>query len=205
MNSDQVHKFDHGKNMVSAEYEAAKALYAAYPELVPEPIAWGSYKEEDEVYFLLIRFYELSGDIPDVSDFPALLAKIQMRPEAKSKTGDFGFPITTYGGRNPTVYPMGKSWETTLAGSLEAAFIAEEETQGPDAEMTRLRDSLFNKVIPRLIRPLETEGRSVDPILCHGDLWDGNASIDAATGDPKIFDPAPLWAHKECKIGRLDT
>lgn len=189
--------------MVSSEYTGAKALHSAYPELVPEPIAWGTYKEEDEVYFLIIRFCELSGDIPDVSDFPALLARLQNRPQAKSKTGEFGFPIITYGGRNPSVFPMSKSWETTITGCLEAAFIAEEQTHGPDTEMTRLRNELFRKVIPRLIRPLETEGRHIDPVLCHGDLWDGNASVDAATGEPKIFDPTPLYAHKECEFRDL--
>lgn len=188
--------------MVSSEFTGATALYQAYPEIVPEPIAWGTYKEEDEVYFLLIRFYELSGDIPDVSDFPALLAKLQDRPQAKSKTGEFGFPIITYGGRNPSVFPLSKSWEATLTGCLEAAFIQEEQTHGPDDELTRLRDELFRKVIPRLIRPLETEGRHIDPVLCHGDLWDGNASVDAATGEAKIFDPTPLYAHKECKFGK---
>jgi fructosamine-3-kinase len=186
--------------MVSSEYIGAQALHNAYPELVPEPIAWGTYKQEHEVYFLLVRFYDLSGDIPHVSVFPSLLAKVQTRPEAKSKTGEFGFPIVTYGGRNPSVFPMSKSWEATLTGCLEAAFIAEEQTHGPDAEMTRLRDALFLKVLPRLVRPLETEGRHIDPVLCHGDLWDGNVSVDTATGDPKTFDPTPLYAHKECRF-----
>lgn len=186
--------------MVSAEYTAAQAMHSAYSELVPEPIAWGTYKSEEEVYFLLMRFYDLSGDIPDVSTFPALLAKLQTRLGAKSTTGEFGFPIISYGGRNPSVYPMSKSWETTFTGCLEAAFTAEEQTQGPDPEMIRLRDELFLKVIPRLIRPLETEGRRIEPILCHGDLWDGNVSVDKATGQPKIFDPAPVYAHRECKL-----
>ncbi|POS75160.1 hypothetical protein DHEL01_v206446 [Diaporthe helianthi] len=196
----KIHKFEHGKSMVSSEYTAAQAMYSAYPELVPEPIAWGTYKAEDEVYFLLMRFYDLSGDIPDVSTFPALLARLQTRPEAKSKTGEFGFPIITYGGRNPSVFPLSKSWEATLTGCLEAAFIAEEQTHGPDPEMTRLKGELFLKVIPRLVRPLESEGRRIEPILCHGDMWDGNVSVDKATGKPKIFDPTPLYAHREYEL-----
>jgi protein-ribulosamine 3-kinase len=185
--------------MVSSEYIGARALYSVYPELVPEPIAWGTYKNHDEVYFLLMRFYDLSGDIPDVSVFPPLLAKLQRRRQAKSKTGEFGFPIVTYGGRNPAIFPLSKSWETTLTGCLEAVFAAEEQTHGADEALTRLREGMFRKVIPRLIRPLETEGRHIDPVLCHGDLWDGNVSVDTATGHPKMFDPTPLYAHKECK------
>lgn len=186
--------------MASSEYEAVKVLYSVYPEIVPEPMAWGRYKEEDEVYFFVTRFYELSGDIPDVTDFPALLAEMHKRPEARSKTGEFGFPIITYGGRNPVKFPLSKTWEECLTKCFQEAFAAEEQTQGPDPELTRLREALFAKVIPRLIRPMETEGRHLEPILCHGDLWDGNASVDAATGEPKIFDPTPLWAHNEYEM-----
>lgn len=195
-----MHRFDHGKNMASSEYEATKVLHSVYPEIVPEPMAWGSYKGEDEVYFFVARFYEMSGGIPDVSDLSALLAEMHKRPGAKSKTGEFGFPITTYGGRNPVKFPLSKTWEQCLTRCFKEAFAAEEQAQGPDPELTRMREALFTKVIPRLIRPMETAGRHVEPILCHGDLWDRNASIDAATGQPKIFDPTPIWAPNECEL-----
>lgn len=186
--------------MVRSEYESTKVAYAAWPELVAEPIGWGTYKEEDEVYFLISRFHELSGDIPDVSDFPALLAEMHKKPEAKSKTGEFGFHVTTYGGRNPQTFPLSKTWEECFTKGLKNTFAAEEETQGPDPELTTLREALFTKVVPRLLRPMETEGRKVEPTLCHGDLWDGNASIDAATGEPKIFDVCAVYAHNECEL-----
>lgn len=185
--------------MVSAEYEAIRVLYAAWPEIVPEPMAWGSYEAELDIYFLVCRFVELSGDIPDVSDFPALLAKMHKRPESRSPTGLFGFDITSYGGRLPVPYPLGKTWEECLTKCLQTMFDTEEAVQGPDTDMQSLRQRLFSKVVPRLIRPLETDGRVLQPTLCHGDLWDGNASMDASTGEPKVFDPVPLYAHNECE------
>lgn len=185
--------------MVSAEYEAMKTLHAAWPELVPEPISWGAYESEEDVYFFICRFVELSGDIPDISDFPALLAKMHKRPESKSPTGLFGFHITSHGGRMPVPYPLSKTWEECFTRCLEALFNAEEAIQGIDSEMQSLRRSLFFKVIPRLLRPLESNGRVLRPTLCHGDLWDGNASIDAATGEPKVFDAVPTYAHNECE------
>ncbi|KAK3315093.1 hypothetical protein B0H66DRAFT_642375 [Apodospora peruviana] len=59
----------------------------------------------------------------------------------------------------------------------------------------------IDMVIPRLLRPLETEGRTLIRTLVHGDLWDGNASVDVSTGRPLIFDPTPLYAHNEYGMG----
>jgi protein-ribulosamine 3-kinase len=104
----------------------------------------------------------------------------------------------TYSGRNPQYFPPSKSWEECFTLGLKAEFEQEERTHGPDAEMRRLRDEFFDKVIPRLLRPLETEGRKVTPRLVHGDLWDGNASVDVNKGNPVIFDAVPIYAHNEC-------
>ena len=60
----------------------------------------------------------------------------------------------------------------------------------------------FDKVVPRLLRPLETGGRSIRPSLIHGDLWHGNAETDAETGEPVIFDAASFYAHNECKSAK---
>ncbi|KAK3935809.1 hypothetical protein QBC46DRAFT_461873 [Diplogelasinospora grovesii] len=189
----KVHQFEHGKNMASSEFEAMKTLYNVMPEMVVEPVAWGAYVEEPDTYFFVCRFYDLmlgdsnrgdtdkkSNKIPDVSVFPALVAELHKRGE--SKTREFGFPLTTYGGRLGTV------------------FDAEEKTQGPDEELTRLREGIMTKVIPRLLRPLETEGRTLTARLVHGDLWDGNASVDVNTGRPVIFDPTTLYAHNEYEM-----
>lgn len=185
--------------MVSSEFEAMTALYRLMPELVAEPLGWGEYEEEPDIYFFLCRFCELSDTIPDVSDFPALIAEMHKRGAAEDK-GEFGFPIVTYGGRNPHWFPVTKSWEETFTKGLERAFEMDEIAQGPDEELSQLREGILNMVIPRLLRPLESEGRKVAATLVHGDLWDGNASIDTNTGLPVIFDATPLYAHNECEL-----
>ncbi|AEO68575.1 uncharacterized protein THITE_2118142 [Thermothielavioides terrestris NRRL 8126] len=195
----KVHQFEHGKNMVSAEYYAMSLLYSVVPHMVAEPLGWGAYTDEPETYFYLCRFLELSGNIPSVTDFPKLVAEFHQR--GRSPTGEFGFPITTYGGRNPQTFPLCKSWEECFSRGLENIFDMEEKTHGPDEEMRQLRRGLMTKVIPRLLRPLETEGRVLTPTLVHGDLWDGNASVDKATGRPMIFDATPLYAHNEYELG----
>lgn len=184
--------------MVSAEYFGMKLLYKAAPELVAEPLAWGAYTEEPDTYFFICRFHELSDGIPGVTDFPKLVAEFHKRNV--SETGEFGFPITMYGGKNPQTFPLSKTWEGCFSKGLEKIFDMEEQTHGPDDELQQLREGLFTKVIPRLLRPLETEGRILTPTLVHGDLWDGNASVDVATGNPMFFDATPLYAHNECEF-----
>ena len=68
-----------------------------------------------------------------------------------------------------------------------------------DTEFEELKKRVMDKVIPRLLRQLETGGRSITPCLVHGDLWDGNASVNVDTGKSTIFDGTPLYAHNECE------
>ena len=75
----------------------------------------------------------------------------------------------------------------------------EELQHGHDEDMVQLRTLIINKAIPRLLRPLETGGRSIAACLVHGDLWDGNTGVDRKTGKPVIFDACSLYAHHECK------
>jgi len=183
--------------MVSAEYEAMKALYSVMPEMVAEPLGWGPYEAEPDTWFFICRYCELSGGTPDASDFPALVAEMHSR--GSSTKGEFGFPVVAFGGRNPSWFPVTNSWEETFSRGLARTFELEEETHGPDEEMRRLRDGIMTRVVPRLLRPLETEGRKLVPTLVHDDLWDGNASVDVNTGRPVIFDATPLYAHNECR------
>ena len=58
---------------------------------------------------------------------------------------------------------------------------AEERSQGPDNEMRQLFQGIFDKVIPRLLRPMETRGRQIQPRFIHGDLWAGSTSTNINT------------------------
>jgi protein-ribulosamine 3-kinase len=183
--------------MASSEYEAMKHLYAIMPEMVAEPLAWGSYQTDPTIWFYVCRYVEFEGGLPDKTEFTARL--VEMHRRGVSTKGEFGFPIVTYGGRNPHWFPVTKSWEETFSRGLERTFEMEEDTHGADEDMRRLRDGIMSRVIPRLLRPLETEGREVIPTLVHGDIWDGNIAVDKRTGNPVIFDATPLYAHHECE------
>jgi protein-ribulosamine 3-kinase len=68
----------------------------------------------------------------------------------------------------------------------------EAETQVPSQEIDNLKPALLNKVIPRLLRPLQEADDPIEPCLVHGDLWHGNTSVSVDTGAPYAFDSCVL-------------
>ncbi|KAK8057247.1 hypothetical protein PG996_011184 [Apiospora saccharicola] len=195
----KVHQGDHGKTMVSAECEAMEALYKLIPEMVAKPIAWGSFEDIPDTHFFVCKYHEMSEDIPDITDFPALVAEFHKRSAAPD--GKFGYPNPTFGGKNPQNFPPSDTWEECFRKGMEGIFAAELETHGPDKEWERLTKLTLEKTIPRLLCALEADGRKIVPRLVHGDLWEGNCSVDVNTGAPMIFDSTPLYAHNEYELG----
>lgn len=126
-----------------------------------------------------------------------------MHTKGISPTGKFGFPVTTYQGRQPQDNTLCDTWEESFSRGIQRFFELEEEAQGYDEGMIELRKGIMEKVIPRLLRPMETEGRKIVPTLVHGDMWDGNTAVDNDTGEPIIFDACSSYAHNECKYGAV--
>jgi fructosamine-3-kinase len=189
----KVHQGERGRKMVSTEYESMMALYRIMPEIVASPVGWGAYEEMEDTYFCVCEYHQMSDDVPDVSHFPALVA--ELHKQGASPDGRFGYALETYGGNNPQLFPPSDRREECFRLGLGAIMDAEVKTHGPDADLEKLIEQTVTKVIPRLSKPLETEGRSIIPRLVHGDLWDGNFSLDVTTGQPLIFDATPLTAH----------
>ena len=96
------------------------------------------------------------------------------------------------------------TWEESYSRGLRDFTEQEKRAQGPSEELELLFPPLFDQVIPRLLRPLNTEGRTIQPVLVHGDLWYGNMATNADTGEPISFDPAVSWAHNECEYSCPD-
>jgi protein-ribulosamine 3-kinase len=71
---------------------------------------------------------------------------------------------------------------------------------GPSEDLQELLPSFYEKVIPRLLRPLQTSGKKLKPVLVHGDIWYGNIATNAKTDAPIMFDSSVSWAHNECKL-----
>jgi fructosamine-3-kinase len=111
----------------------------------------------------------------------------------------FGFHVNTYNGNLPQDNQWTKSWEEFFTNGIKSVLKMELDILGPNEELQSLSAALVSNVIPRLLRPLETEGRAIKPSLLHGDLWIGNVATDLATGKPLVFDSSAYYGHHECQ------
>lgn len=115
----------------------------------------------------------MTDEVIDNQAFLQLLAELHTRDI--SPDGKYGLEVPTYKG----TIPQYKNWHDTWEEVFHHSFVyTEEKLQGPDEEMRELCSDLFGKVIPRLLRSLETRDRQIQPRLIHGDLWSGNISTN---------------------------
>ncbi|KAF2268373.1 hypothetical protein CC78DRAFT_589447 [Lojkania enalia] len=84
---------------------------------------------------------------------------------------------------------------------LARAIDLDKEKRGYWSEFSAYRRLLFDYVILWLLKPLESEGRSLSRNIIHGDIWDENCADDMNTGEPFVFDASLLYAHNEYEIG----
>lgn len=187
--------------MCEGEYESLKAIYAVSPSFVPQPWGWGQYRNAPTpTFFMLTDFREVGKQPPDPIKLTACLA--DLHKNSVSPTGKFGFHITTCQGRTTQVTDCWESsWEVLYRKQLEHVMKLDIEKNGPWPEFEHLCRLTLDKVIPRLLRPLQSDGRAIKPCLVHGDLWDENAATDVETGEPFVFDAGSFYAHNEYEIG----
>ncbi|KAJ8122528.1 hypothetical protein O1611_g9816 [Lasiodiplodia mahajangana] len=187
-----------GKHMCEGEYESLKAMHEIVPSFIPVVYAWGPLKRGPG-YFLLAEFRDVGKQPPD----PPMLCKrlAELHKNSKSPTGKFGFHVTTCHGNLPQYVGWESSWTLMFSKILAGAMDLDRDRHGPSREFSAYRTLLFDHVIPRLLDPLESGGRSIKPCLIHGDIWDENCADDAVTGEPFAFDAGSLYAHNEYEIG----
>ncbi|EAU38482.1 conserved hypothetical protein [Aspergillus terreus NIH2624] len=192
---------EHGLSMARGEYESMAAIYAVTPDFAPRPISYGTYKTNKETHFFLCEYREMKPAImPEPTSFGAGLA--DLHKDSVSPEGKFGFHITTYSGNLPQKNDWEDSWEVFFTRNMRWALECEIAAKGHDPQFDILVPVIFGKVIPRLLRPLESEGWSVKPSLVHGDLWYANSGVDAKTNMPLVFDACCFYAHNEYEFGQ---
>ena len=192
----KISRTDIGKVNLLGEYTTITAMKAVSPELVPTPIGIGTYETDSDVHFYLASFVDMTDEVPDVDQLPIKMAELHSR--AVSEKG-YGFDVPTNMGACTQANAWTVSWESAFATLLDRMFHFEQEMHGINDDMQTMHQTIMSKVIPRLLRPLETGENSIQPRLVHGDLWDGNTSVNATTDDPIIFDASGMYAHNECK------
>lgn len=187
-----------GRVIIQGEYASMSEIQKVMPDFVPMPYTWGRY-QNDEVYFLLSDFINLSDRVPDPDQLCSKLA--QLHRTSTSPTGAFGLQTASCQGRTLQHVGWEKSWTTFFTKLLKHVIGLDFETNGYWNELDQLERRLTSHVIPRLIGNLEREGRRVKPCLIHGDLWEGNMGISYDTGDVYVFDAGAYYAHNEMEIG----
>lgn len=194
---------DLGHVMVEGEFESLRAIHAACPGLVPYPYGWGKFRDQElsspDTYFLLAEFLEVGTQPPDAENFTARIA--ELHKSSVSPTGKFGFHVTTCHAKLPQVTDWEESWAVLYKRQLGHMIKMDVDKNGDWPEFSRICNLVLDKVIPRLLEPLQSDGRSIKPCLVHGDLWDENTATNTDTGEPFIFDAGSFYAHNEYEIG----
>ena len=182
-------------DMARAEYESQEALSAVIPNNVVAPTAWGYYEGDETKSFYLTRFRNLRPRLPPLPQFLAIVKKLHQ--SSVSPTGKFGFHCKTYWGPPVMRNEWTNSWEEFWGRQFRSDVNYAQQVHGKDEELDSLTEEFVQKVVARLLRPLQTGGRSIKPSLCHGDLWDGNVQIDVDTKQTILFDSCAFYGHAE--------
>lgn len=181
--------------MARAEYESQKALSAIIPDNVVAPTAWGYFECDKTKSFYLTRFRNLRPQVPPTPEFLDTIKRLHQA--SISPTGKFGFHCKTYWGPPVMRNEWTDSWEKFWGRQFRSDVAYAQQVYGKDEDLDTLTEEFIEKVVARLLRPLQTGGRSIKPSLCHGDLWDGNVQMDTDTGQTILFDSCAFYGHAE--------
>ncbi len=186
---------------MQGEHAATTELYRIIPAVIPRPLTLGQFKAgSPSTYFLLSEFVDMkSNEFPDPHQLCAQI--VQLYTTSVSPTGKFGFHVRTCNSRTPQATEWDSSWTSFFTELIHHVMAEDHKINGLWPELQRTEERLLSHVFPRMIGALETNGRSVEPCLIHGDLWEGNTGTSCATGKIVLFDAGSLYAHNEMEIG----
>jgi protein-ribulosamine 3-kinase len=150
--------------------------------------------------------YRLSAPSPSATGASSPRHK-HRSPDGYDKP-QFGFPVTTCCGDTPQDNSYKSSWAEFYAENrLRFILRRTEKSNGVDKGMRSLVETTASKVVPRLLGDSHlNNGRSITPVVVHGDLWSGNAGvgvIGSEKGEPEdvVYDSSACYAHSEFELG----
>lgn len=189
--------------MALGEYESQVALSTYLPDNVCPALGQGTLESDPTRAFFMTEYHELRPSLVGEE----LLAEImhKLHSTSVSPNGKFGFPVATFKGYTPIDNSWCDTWEEYFARMFRNDIAWEQSVRGEDPEFNQVAEEFFQKVVPRLLRPLQTGGRSIQPVLIHGDLWDGNVEFDMETNKPIIFDACCCYGHNEFELSTMNT
>ncbi|KAG8157447.1 hypothetical protein KVR01_012831 [Diaporthe batatas] len=187
---------------IESHWASESMIHKFIPEYVPKPIAFEKYRSEPDTHFILMEFVEMVDDLAPPEMYMAPLVELYARSLGKSPTGKFGFPVNTTFGFLPQTNDWEASWEVWWTKHMKFILERDETIRGEfTAEERVVVEDFLNKVLPRYLRPLESEGRSIQPCLCHTNMWPGNVKSRLDNDALITFDANAVWGHNEFELG----
>ncbi|PYI04812.1 hypothetical protein BO78DRAFT_408816 [Aspergillus sclerotiicarbonarius CBS 121057] len=119
------------------EFESTSAIHAIVGDFIPQPMGW---------------------ELPEPAGFCEKIALLH----SKNKSG---FHVATYNGDLPQDNGYADTWEELFTKGSKHMINMNIQRGGPWVEMEGLDATMIEKVIPRLLRPMETARRSITPSL----------------------------------------
>lgn len=185
--------------MLEGEFNSMCELHKTAPKFVPKPYTWGKLNVSGpDTYYFLCDFIAMTNQTPDPDLFGTKL--VQMHQASVSPTGMFGFHINTCQGSLAQQTSWNPSWVDYYVQLVRGAMRLNTEINGKWKDLEQCVDRLISHVVPKVLGPLEANGRAIKPCLIHGDLWDGNIGTDSRTGEIYVFVASVHYAHNEMEI-----
>ena len=177
-------------------------MHSFMPEEVPQPLGWGTLNAWPDRHFYICHYIDMLDELPSAVQWAQTVSKLHILtenkgPMAPNGRGKFGFDATTHLGNVAVDNTWQDLWEALWTQQMRSLLEQEESLRGSNEEFTCLQIAFFEKVVPRLLRPLETGGRTIAPCLIHSDLWPGNIKPMANHRGICMFDSCTYWGHHE--------
>ncbi|KAF2790388.1 Ketosamine-3-kinase [Melanomma pulvis-pyrius CBS 109.77] len=200
--------------MFAGEHASLNAINQAVPSLCPQSFGHGNFSSQPSTSYLVTDFLNLTSRSAAKSTAPSLATKLAQLHTTPAPIPDgydkpmFGFPVTTCCGDTPQENGYKSSWAEFYAENrLRFILRRAEKSNGSDKELHNLVETTASKVVPRLLSHEHLNGgKGITPVVVHGDLWSGNASvgiIGTKGGDAEdvVYDSSACYAHSEYELG----
>lgn len=130
-----------------------------------------------------MEFINLIAEHPHPEAISRVISNLHKQSAGTSPDGKFGFPVFNCHGK--IVQPNGwdADWTRYCATLISAFYDADVAVNGTYPEYEDTFNVLKTHVIPRLLKPLQEDGRVLQPCLVHGDLWHENIGLRDGAGD----------------------
>lgn len=171
---------------MKGEYLSMLSIFNQVPSLVPQPRGYGRCLESDG-FFFFCDYKEIDHRKPDPTKLGRRLSELHLKSKGKSPNGKFGSDHVPYDGKLPLLGEWEESWFSFFTKLMRLSYDHDIRANGHLQELDGVMQTVFNRLIPRLLGPLEG---NIEPCLIHGD-----------TNELYIIDAAAYYAHNEKEIG----